>query len=259
MPSVAVIGGSGLEKMLDKGGIVEVETQYGKPPPVTIGEVNGCEVAFIPRHGVKHEVPPHRVNYRAIIVGLRNLGVERVIATNAVGAINEKYAPGDIAIPVDVIDFTKARPTTLYDSGPVVHTDVTEPYCPSLRRTLIESAKNKVKRLWTDSILVCTEGPRFETPAEIRMFRRLGCDLVGMTEVPEVFLAREAGLCYAAVCFVSNMAAGLQARVTQEEVEEVAMKVTSVVNAIVSQSIMRLRNIEPCRCKSSAIQGEGDQ
>jgi len=255
LPSVAVIGGSGLEKMLDKGRIIEVETQYGKPPPVAIGTIRDHEVAFIPRHGVKHEVPPHRVNYRAIIIGLKSLGVERIIGTNAVGAISEKCAPGDIAIPVDIVDFTKARPTTLYDTGPVIHVDVTEPYCPSLRKLLIESAKKQVKKLWTDSVLVCTEGPRFETPAEIRMFRSLGCDLVGMTGAPEVFFAREAGLCYATICFVSNMAAGMQPEVSHKEVEDVASKVVSTMIAIVSQSITQLRNVEPCRCKSSIVRG----
>jgi len=250
---VAVIGGSGLEKMLDKGKVIEVETQYGKPPPMTIGTIKDHEVAFIPRHGVKHEIPPHRVNYRAIIIGLKSLGVERIIATNAVGAISERYEPGDLAIPVDIIDFTKARPTTLHEQGPVIHVDVTEPYCPSLRKLLIESARKQVMKLWTDSVMVCTEGPRFETPAEIRMFKSLGCDLVGMTGAPEVFFAREAGLCYAAVCFVSNMAAGMQAQISHKEVEEVASRVVCVMTAIVSQSIAQLHDVEPCRCKASIV------
>jgi len=253
LPSVAVIGGSGLEKMQDKGRIIEVETQYGKPPPITIGTIKDHEVAFIPRHGVKHEVPPHRVNYRAIIVGLKSLGVERIIATNAVGAINERYEPGDLAIPVDIVDFTRARPTTLHEHGPVTHIDVTEPYCPGLRKLLIESAGEQVMKLWTNSVMVCTEGPRFETPAEIRMFRSLGCDLVGMTGAPEVFFAREAGLCYATICFVSNMAAGMQAQVTRKEVEEMASRVASVIAAIVSHSITELHSVEPCRCKASVM------
>jgi len=255
LAEVAVIGGSGLEKMLDKGRIIEIETKYGKPPLAAIGTIKDHEVAFIPRHGTEHEVAPHKVNYRAIIIGLKNLGVRRIIATNAVGAINERYTPGDIAIPIDIVDFTKTRPTTLFDEGPVTHVDVTEPYCPSLRGLLIESAKSHLKRLWADSVMVCTEGPRFETPAEIRMFKRLGCDLVGMTGAPEVFFAREAGLCYAAICFVSNMAAGMQAQITHREVEEVASRVISVVTKIVSQSIAQLDDVEPCRCKPSLASG----
>ncbi len=255
MVKVAVIGGSGLEKMLDRGKVTEVETEYGKPPPITIGIVKGHEVAFIPRHGPKHEVPPHKVNYRALTIGLKNLGVERIIATNAVGAINEKYKPGDIAIPLDIVDFTKTRPTTLYDRPPVVHVDVSDPYCPSLRKLLIESSKKHIAHVWTDSVMVCTEGPRFETPAEIRMFKLLGCDLVGMTGAPEVFLAREAGLCYASICFVSNMAAGMQARVSHEEVREVATRVMPTITAIMSQSIAQLDDAEQCRCKSSLTTG----
>jgi len=251
LAKVAVIGGSGLEKMLGRGKVTEVETEYGKPPPITVGIVNGREVAFIPRHGPKHEVPPHKVNYRALTIGLKNLGVERIIATNAVGAINEKYKPGDIAIPFDIVDFTKTRPTTLYDGPRVIHVDVTEPYCPTLRKLLVESSKKHLTQVWTDSVMACTEGPRFETPAEIRMFRLLGCDLVGMTGVPEVFLAREAGLCYASICFVSNMAAGLQARVSHEEVREVASKIMPTLAAIVSQSVARLNDAEQCRCKAS--------
>lgn len=255
MAKVAVIGGSGLEGMLNRGKVTEVETEYGKPPPVTIDIVNGREVAFVPRHGPKHEVPPHMVNYRALIIGLKNLGVERIIATNAVGAINEKYKRGDIAIPYDIVDFTKTRPKTLYDGPRVIHVDVTEPYCPTLRRVLIESSKKCTTQVWTESVMVCTEGPRFETPAEIKMFRLLGCDMVGMTGAPEVFFAREAGLCYASICLVSNMAAGMQARVSHEEVREVASKVMPTIEAIVSQSIARLSDAERCKCKASVGPG----
>jgi 5'-methylthioadenosine phosphorylase len=254
LAKVAVISGSGLETILKGARIVDVETEYGKLSPVTIGTVGDSEVSFVPRHGIRHEVSPHKVNYRALILGLKNLGIEQIIATNAVGAINQKYAPGDIAVPADIMDFTKARQTTFCDNGPVKHIDVTEPYCPNLRRVLIENAKDRVKRVWPDSVMVCTEGPRFETPAEIRMFRLLGGDIVGMTSSPEVFLAREAGLCYASICFVSNMAAGMQARVSHEEVEEVASRIASVISEIVSQSIVRMRTIEPCSCRTSCAE-----
>lgn len=249
MAKIAIIGGSGLESMLQGKEVVEVETEHGKPPPITVGTIGDCKVSFVPRHGARHEVPPHKVNYRALVIGLKNLGVERIIATNAVGAINLKYAPGDIAIPLDIIDFTKTRPATLHDNGPVVHVDVTEPYCPSLRGVLIETAKDHVERIWTDSVMACTEGPRFETPAEIRMFRQLGCDIVGMTSAPEVFLAKEAGLCYASICFVSNMAAGMQTRVSHIEVEQVASRIASAIRTIVSQSIVKMKNMEPCTCR----------
>ena len=250
MTKVALIGGSGFENMLGGGKVVDVETRYGKSLPVTIGTIDGCAVVFVPRHGAGHTVPPHKVNYRAVIAGIRNLGVERVIATNAVGAINRRYKPGDIAIPLDIIDFTKSRSGTLYDEAPVTHIDVTQPYCPSLRQVLVKSAKEHAKRVWTDSVMACTEGPRFETPAEIRMFNILGCDMVGMTGAPEVFLAREAGLCYATICFVSNMAAGLQAKVTHEEVEETASRMASTIRAVVSGTIAQLGDAEACTCRT---------
>lgn len=251
LKKIGVIGGSGLETMLEGRETVEVETEYGRPPPIAVGTISNHEVCFVPRHGARHEVPPHKVNYRAIILGLRHVGAERIIATNAVGAMNQEYAPGDIAIPLDIIDFTKSRPITLHDNGPVTHVDMTEPYCPSLRKALIESSKSRVERVWTDSVIVCTDGPRFETPAEIKMFRHFGCDLVGMTSAPEVFLAKEAGLCYASICFVSNMAAGLQTRISRAEVEDVASRMISQIRAIVSQSIITMRNAEPCTCRES--------
>ncbi len=158
MAKIAVIGGSGLETILKGTKIVDVETSYGKLSPVTIGAIGDNEVFFVPRHGTNHEVSPHKVNYRALILGVKNLGVEHIIATNAVGAMNQRYAPGDIAVPIDIMDFTKARQTTLYDDGPVKHIDVTEPYCPNLRRVLIENAMDRAKRVWPDSVMVCTEG-----------------------------------------------------------------------------------------------------
>jgi len=255
LAKVAVIGGSGLENMLRGGKVVDVETRYGKSPPVTIGTIDAHAVVFVARHGAGHTVPPHKVNYRAIIAGIRNLGVERVIATNAVGAINRRYKPGDIAIPLDIIDFTKSRPGTLYNEAPVTHTDVTQPYCPGLRQVLVKSAKKHAKRVWKDSVIACTEGPRFETPAEIRMFSLLGCDLVGMTGAPEVFLAREAGLCYATICFVSNMAAGLQAKVTHEEVEKIGSRMASTIRAIASETIAQLGSVEACTCRTLPKRG----
>jgi len=255
LAKIAIVGGSGLEKLIEEKDVIEIETKYGKPPAITVGTINGSEISFVSRHGPKHEVPPHKVNYRALIMALKDLGVERIIATNAVGAINKEYVPGDIAVPIDIMDFTRTRQATFYDSGPVTHVDVTAPYCQSLRKILIKSAKNLVARVWTDSVMVCTEGPRFETPAEIRMFGLLGGDLVGMTSAPEVFLAREAGLCYASIAFVSNKAAGMQNQISQREVEEVASKTAPAIRSILSRSIQMMSNMEPCHCRERSPRG----
>lgn len=242
------MGGSGLESLFESSEQVRVGTPYGPPPPIFIGEINGKSVAFLPRHGVKHSLSPHKINYRANIHALSMLGVKRVLATNAVGAINRSFKPGDLVVPHDFIDFTKRRDSTFYDGTPVTHVDFSQPYCPELRSLLIENAKKTGRDVWDRAVLVCTEGPRFETPAEIEMFRRLGCDIVGMTGTPEAVLARELEICYATVCYVSNMAAGLQARLTVHEVRETAHHTSQVIEQILKATIRNLPESRSCSC-----------
>ena len=246
---VGLIGGTGLESLLERAERVNVGTPYGLPSALLLGEVDERGVAFIPRHGLHHTIPPHRINYRANIYALHRLGVRRVIATNAVGAINPNYRPGDLVVPHDFIDFTKLRRLTFYDGAPVTHIDLSQPYCPEIRSLLIDAAKKQqAVRVWDRSVLVCTEGPRFETPAEIEMFRRLGCDIVGMTGVPEAVLARELEMCYATLCFVSNMAAGMQRRLTAHEVVETAEKCMPVIRRILREVVTRLPQERRCPC-----------
>ena len=246
--SCAIIGGTGLEALLKGAEQIRVGTPYGLPPPISIGMVGEELVAFLPRHGIHHSVPPHKVNYRANMYALHEIGVQRIIATNAVGAINLDFKPGDLAVSHDLIDFTKLRPLTFYDEAPVTHIDVSQPYCPEIRAVLVERMKKHAARAWDRSVLVCTEGPRYETPAEIEMFRRLGCDLVGMTGVPEAVLARELETCYATICFVSNMAAGIQQRLTTSEVAEVAKEKMPVIQQILKETIEHLPKERHCPC-----------
>lgn len=245
---IAVIGGTGLETLLKDVEQIRIGTPYGLPPPISTGEVDGKLVAFLPRHGGHHTVPPHKVNYRANIYALREIGVERIFATNAVGAINLEFKPGDLVVPHDLIDFTKLREVTFYDEGQVTHVDVSQPYCPEIRTFLVKMAKERNERVWGQSVLVCTEGPRFETPAEIEMFRRLGCDIVGMTGSPEAVLARELEMCYATICFVSNMAAGIQERLTASEVTEVAKQRMPIIQQILREAIKHLPKDRHCSC-----------
>jgi len=251
---VAVIGGSGLEELLEGPEEIRVGTPFGIPPKITVGEVEGIRIAILPRHGPGHELPPHKVNYRANIWALRALGAERILATNAVGAINPDIRPGDLVIPHDIIDFTRSRAQTFYEGPDVVHVDVSEPFCPELRSLLVEEAVRRHDRVHDKAVLVCTEGPRFETPAEIRAFRILGCDIVGMTTAPEAFLARELEMCYATLCFVSNMAAGMQARLTATEVLEVASRVQEVMRDVLVGVLRRLPEERSCPC-SRALEG----
>lgn len=251
---MAVIGGTGLETLLGNAERVRVGTPHGLPPPISVGELEGKPVAFLPRHGVHHHLPPHRVNYRANIYALHEMGVEQILATNAVGAINPDLKPGDLVIPHDLIDFTRLRPPTFYDQAPVTHIDVSELYCPEVRRILVKSTEKHAPRAWDRAVLLCTEGPRYETPAEIEMFRRLGCDVVGMTGAPEAVLARELEMCYATVCVVSNMAAGMQRRLTAKEVVEAAVGTMPVIRQVLVETIKNLPKARSCPC-AGALKG----
>lgn len=202
---IGIIGGSGVYEITQKAdSCVEeiIKTDYGEVK-VSLLDIFGKRVAFIPRHASGHSIPPHKINYRANIDALKAVGVTKIIATNSVGSMNLEMPPGSFVIPDDFLDFSQNRAKTFFEDK-VVHVDVTEAYCSQLRDVLDESG---------DVILggtyVCTEGPRFETPAEIKMFKMLGGDLVGMTGLPEVTLAREREMCYNSICIVSNYASGI--------------------------------------------------
>lgn len=209
---IAIIGGSGVYDPKLLTDLVEktVETKYGTAR-LTIGKFRGQEVGFMQRHGAGHTLPPHKINYRANIQALKDLGVQDVIATSAVGSINRAMHPGDLVLLDQFLDFTKQRPFTFYDGedGEVVHTDMTTPYSPELREVILASAKRLGLRIHPTGTYVCVEGPRYESPAEIRAYGLLGGDVVGMTNVPEVVLAKEAGLRYAVVAMVTNYGAGI--------------------------------------------------
>ena len=203
---LAVIGGTGIYRLVEEGEELEtmvMNTPYGESPQITRFMINDTPLFFMPRHHQGHDYPPHRINYRANLCALQKLGVKRILATNAVGSLDEKLKPGTFLAPDDFLDFTHHRPLTFYDHR-TVHVDVTQPYCPHLRRVLLDSGK-----VVDGGVYVCVEGPRFETPAEIRMFHSLGGTVVGMTGLPEVVLARELSMCYASVCMVTNHAASI--------------------------------------------------
>lgn len=247
--SVAIIGGSGLESLLIEVEHVRVGTPYGLPSPISVGKVGEKSVAFLPRHGVSHSVPPHRVNYRANIFALHTLGAERVLATNAVGGINKRLKPGDLVVPHDFVDFTKLRKGTFYDDAPVTHVDMSQPYCPETRQVLLEAVKHVGEHVFDEAVLACTEGPRYETPAEVNMLQSSGCDVVGMTGMPEAVLARELEMCYASLCYVSNMAVGLQERQTITELKEIAEKKKNIIEQVLKEAIVSLPKTRNCVCK----------
>lgn len=255
MARVGIIGGTGVYDPTWLEGAVDrlVETPYGF---VTLTEghlkAGGSEpVVFMNRHGAGHSVPPHRVNYRANVWALKAVGVDRVVATAAVGSLNLAMPPGSMVLVDQFLDFTKTRPATFFDGedGRVVHTDVTHPYCEQSRARIVDGAGGLGLPVTMGGVYVTTEGPRFETPAEIRAFRLLGGDVVGMTGVPEVVLARELGLCYAGIAMVTNFAAGISPDVlTHEEVLEVMAQNVGRLREVLLQSLPLLGQGYECAC-----------
>ena len=226
MTRLAIIGGTGLDNIPDLE-IIKCEishTPYGEAAAaLTYGRLAGREVIFLPRHGATHNVPPHRVNYRANLWALKQAGVDNVIGVAAVGGITEVMAPGKIVIPDQIIDYTYDRDHTLFDTdlAQVTHIDFTHPYCETLRQRLIEAGRQSLDELITNATYGATQGPRLETLMEVRRLQRDGCDLVGMTGMPEASLAREMGLCYACCAVVANWAAGKSDQlISMEEIEK---------------------------------------
>ncbi|NPV25880.1 MAG: S-methyl-5'-thioadenosine phosphorylase [Firmicutes bacterium] len=248
----AIIGGTGVYDPQILSNIREevIPTRYGEIT-VKIGTYAGNEVAFLPRHGEKHSVPPHLINYRANIWGLKELGVKKIIATAAVGSLNEQMRPGDFVLVDQFLDFTHGRIQTFFEGGEhgVVHVDLTFPYCQELREVLAQAAQEIGLTAHFGGTYICTQGPRFETAGEIRMFQKLGGDLVGMTTVPEVVLAREAGICYATVAMVTNFAAGISpTRLTHQEVLDVMKQNGENLRRLIMQAVAKLTEERYCDC-----------
>lgn len=233
---LAIIGGTGLYDpgMLQDPQPMVVSTPYGTAS-LFVGRFRGLEIGFLARHGVGHSVPPHRVNYRANVWALSHVGARRLVATAAVGSLRPELSPGRVVLVDQFLDFTRGRPSTFFEGeGGVRHTDMTEPYARDLRAALAEAAERLGIPVTDHGTYVCTEGPRFETPAEIRMFAQLGGDVVGMTGVPEVVLANELGLAYATIAVVTNFAAGISKQpLTHEEVLAVMAQNTEALRKLV--------------------------
>jgi 5'-methylthioadenosine phosphorylase len=194
---------------------VVVPTPWG-PAPITVGKLGRHTVAGQMRYGPRRQTASHHINFRANLWALRELGVERIVSQNAIGSVNPMLQPGDIVISDDFIDLTKSRPLTLYDTDASwVRVDMTEPFCPEMRRALVMATRQVVGRAQDGGTFMCVEGPRFETPAEIRMYGAWGADIIGTPLVPEVVFAREAGMCFASIAPIINYGSGLAPAVIQ--------------------------------------------
>lgn len=265
---IGVIGGTGFYSLLDGPENIDVPTPFGPPPePPAIGRFGGREVVFIPRHGARHQHPPHRLPTRATLLALAGLGVRQVLSLTAVGSLRPDLPPGSIAVPDQILDRTSGRPTTFADppgtggepadgtdtwsyAGTVEHVGFADPFCPALRAIATQAAGIAA----TTATLAVINGPRFSTRAESRDLRRSGADLINMTAMPEAILARELGLCYCALALVTDLDADADdgRGVTEAQVLEVFGRSVPRLVAVLGAVVERLPPPDGCDCQASA-------
>ena len=237
MRPIGVITGTGVTEHFDLTEPRLIRTRFGR---ATVFGHEESDYLVIPRHGAAHKSPPHGINYRANIAAFEQLGVKQIIATSAVGSMNQGFHVGEIGLIEQFLDFTKRRQTTFFEQK-VVHTDMTNPYSRHLNLEVSVAAKKMGIDVKPHLVYVCAEGPRFETAAEIKMYKILGGDVVGMTGVPEVVLANEKKLEYASVVLATNWAAGMQPKVSHEEVLKVMKRSGRKVKLLIESTVAGLR------------------
>ncbi len=257
---LGVIGGSGLYQMEDLKVVdrLEIDTPFGKPSDkLIIGELEGERLVFLPRHGIGHRVPPSEINFRANIFALKKVGVERIVSVSAVGSMKESIEPGHIHIPDQFIDRTYRRISTFFTDGIVGHVGLADPICGELATALSESAKEAGATIHTGGTYICIEGPQFSTRAESNLYRQWGVDIIGMTNVTEAKLAREAGICYATVALVTDFDCWHEEEeaVTVEAILEIMHKNVSLAQKIIKQSVEKIKNLDECGYKNAGAQG----
>jgi 5'-methylthioadenosine phosphorylase len=254
---IGIIGGTGLydPKLLKNVQEVVVETPYGKPSDsITVGELGGKCVAFLPRHGKKHTIRPTDINVRANIFALKKLGVKRILAPSTVGSLREEYHPGEIVFCDQFIDRTTRREQSFYTQDKVCHISVAEPMCPELRENIIAVAKALGVKMHPIGTYVCIEGPRFSTKAESKMYRQWGADVVGMTLVPECVLAREAEICYASISTVTDYDVWKDHPVCVDDIVRIMKTNIENVKRIIAETVAKLPKEPACKC-GEALKG----
>ena len=256
MLKIGIIGGSGLYEI---PGITikarnRITTPFGKPSDNYItGKIENTEIIFLPRHGSRHNLPPHMINYRANIWGFKKLGVKRIISVSAVGGIKKGLKPGDIVVLNQLIDMTKTRKSTFYNGKTgVIHIDFTHPYCQEMCRILLKAGRLARIPLKDGCTYMAAEGPRLETAAEIKAFGVLGGDVVGMTGMPEASLARELEICYSGICVVANFAAGIsRKKLTTIEVMETMGASTGKIKQLLKETFALIPDKRTCHCQDT--------
>jgi 5'-methylthioadenosine phosphorylase len=258
---VGVFGGSGFYEFLTDTTDVLVHTPYGAPSaPLTVGQLGGRRVAFLPRHGIHHEFPPHRINFRANLWAMRQLGVRRIFGPCAAGSLAAHIHPGDFVILDQLVDRTSGRPDTFFDGPQVGHISLADPYCPELRRVAVASAVAQDVPHHETGTVVVIQGPRFSTRAESRWYRSAGWETINMTQYPEALLARELGICYAALALITDYDTGL------EGVDGIEPVTKDAVFAVLRDNVERTRTLlraaipaipveRSCACAASITDG----
>lgn len=253
---LGIIGGTGI---YDTGVFkaireLKISTPYGQPSDsIMLCEYDNKKIAFLPRHGKNHRIPPHMINFRANIWTLKELGIKYILAPSAVGSLREDYKPGDIVIPDQFIDFTKNRDYSFYDGGKVCHISMADPFCPDLRSKISESIKDLQFSHHDNGAYICIEGPRFSTRAESNFYKNIiKADIIGMTLVPECILAKEAEICYASIATVTDYDVWANIPVSSKEVIETLHKNVEKIRKIISTAIEKIPvNRINCDCQMS--------
>jgi len=252
---IAVIGGSGIYDLNERSNVktLKVDTPFGSPSSlIELGDFFGEKIAFLARHGKKHIIPPHLVNYQANIWALAQIGVKRIISVCAVGSLKENYKPGEIVIPDQFIDFTKKRNHSFYNKGRVFHISTADPFCPYLRKLFYQEAKKLKILVKARATYICIEGPRFSTRAESKMFRNFA-DIIGMTLVPEAQLARELELCYLSLAIITDYDVGLgkEKPVDAQKVLKTMAKSAKNLKNLLKETIPKIKLERDCFCKNA--------
>jgi 5'-methylthioadenosine phosphorylase len=255
-PTLAIIGGSGLYSMPGLEDITEhdVSTPFGAvSAPIIVGTLEGLEVAFLARHGVGHHISPSEVNYQANIYALKSLGVERVVSISACGSLREDYVPGDLVVPDQVFDLTRNRKRSFFGKGLVAHVGVADPFCPDLSSQVYEAIRATGTRVHLGGTFLTVEGPRFSTKAESNVYRSWGMSLIGMTTSPEVFLAREAELCYTVMAHVTDYDVWHIEKepVSVEAVITVLNRNTDIAQQAIATLARQLKPERQCECNNA--------
>ena len=254
---LGVIGGSGLYQMkgLDITDRQAFETPYGSPSDeIIIGSLRGTKIAFLPRHGVGHFITPSEINFRANIFAMKKIGVERIISVSAVGGMKENMPPGHFVVPHQFIDRTYKRISTFFAPGMVGHVSMADPVCLATAGTLFKAAQNAGTQVHEGGTYICIEGPQFSTRAESHLYRQWGVDVIGMTNVTEAKLSREAGICYSTLALVTDYDCWHveEEPVTLEAVLEIMHKNVEQAQKVIRGLISMLGNIETCSCCEAA-------